>query len=795
MKKIRILLFILLALALLTAGGFTHNPEEPSRREGLDQALNNEVEKEYPEGEIIVKFAPLTAQSIITNAHQQVGGEVQKKSPDRPYFQLVELPPEMKVEEGVKAYEDLPGVQYAEPNFIKRIMGEPALEERKPGESVPGEPAPGHPVPKEPGETDLEEPPLKKPPLDYFHKLWGLHNTGQEIEEIKGTPGADISALKAWEITTGSSDVVLSVIDTGVDYYHPDLQDNMWKDLEGSHGYDFHNNHEDPMDMHGHGTHVAGTAGAVGYNQKGITGVSQEVQIMALAGLGPQGVGYNFDLVEATYHAVDNGAHIINNSWGSTNYSHALKEALKYARDHDVLVVCSAGNMAHTGNPPGYPASFDLPNIISVAASDQKDKLTFFSNYSDRFQRVHLAAPGDNIFSASPHSYEVLEGDIIFQEEFDDLSRWEVLYGWELSPDHYTVGSSSVFTNQRGSDMGININFSPQGKKYRALTFDLRKELDPEEEEVLYLIDFTGQVLLGQWSGSTEGEFETKKAFLPPGERELVFYLSAPSFETRGEGVYLDNFQITEAAQVEPVPDTCGYFFNRGTSMAAPHVSGIAALLKAQNPDFGYQEIKEAILENVDPLPHLSPFTETGGRANAYKVLASTLPPPEEYLLEVGAKGEGQIKVEGTTVDLPYSYTYEEGSRVELEALPGESWEFDRWLVNQKEYFQDTITLTLEEETKAVAHFIKVLPPQDNIPLDKSWEIRFNRGFTPEEIESIDIKKNDKPIPVNREMKPEDKVIIIIPKEDYEPDTDYYLWITLANSNQYKKYFHTEKNQ
>ena len=284
-------------------------------------------------------------------------------------------------------------VEYAEPNF--RIeLDEPAnslyskdLLYREPGSAHPNDPQ--------------------------FGDQWALNNLGQD----GGKERADIDALKAWLTTKGSKDVVVAVLDSGVDFTHVDLRANMWirpadvsaytddelGDFNDINGYNGTDKISDPMDDNGHGTHCAGIIGAEGDNGEGIAGINWTVKIMPLKFLGKGGFGSTNDAIEAINYAIDRkkkgvNVRIISASWGSTSKSKALGDTIKAAGDAGILFVAAAGNNGSNNDRwPHYPSNYDLPNVVSVAALDRADKMASFSNFG--LKAVHIAAPGKDILS------------------------------------------------------------------------------------------------------------------------------------------------------------------------------------------------------------------------------------------------------------------------------------------------------------------------------------------------------------------------------------------------------------
>lgn len=263
-----------------------------------------------------------------------------------------------------------------------------------------------------------------------------VSNTRQYIEfEIENSPNdplfnqqymhSKIETPFAWNKTTGSKEVIIAVIDTGVDYLHKDLRSNIFSNpnelvdgidndrngyVDDINGWDFINGDNNPIDDNAHGTHCAGIIGAVGNNGEGIVGINWQVSILPCKFLDRYGSGSTIDAVEAIYYAADMGVDIMSNSWGGGQYSKALYDAITYAKDKGILFVAAAGNESNDNDDsPSYPASYTIPNVVSVAATDTNDKLASFSNYGKN--TVHIAAPGVSILSTVlRNSYQQFSG-------------------------------------------------------------------------------------------------------------------------------------------------------------------------------------------------------------------------------------------------------------------------------------------------------------------------------------------------------------------------------------------------
>lgn len=435
---------------------------------GSEPSINTAFKQEYVEGELIVKFKGNIPLSKAQAFHKSVGAFVEHGYPSIG-AELIKLPIGLSVENAVQAYTSNPSVEYAEPNFIvhKAVI---------------------------PNDTYF----------DYHNSgvdagQWGLYNYGQTIKGVAVTPLADINATAAWDIHNGVgsvANVVVAVVDTGVDYNHLDLAGNIWSnpgeicgdviDNDGNGfvddciGWNFSYGTNDPLDddNDSHGTHVAGTIGAICNNGIGVCGVNWSVKIIPVKVLNSSGYGSMDNVIMGVLYAVQNGAKYINASYtyeGSP--SAAERDSINTANNNGVLFIAAAGNFGSDNDTyPAYPAGHMLPNIISVGASDYTDTKASFSDYGE--DSVHVFAPGVNIFS-------------------------------------------TIISNK-----------------------------------------------------------------------------------------------ITYA-----ISGIMGYGFLAGTSMAAPHVTGLASLVASYKPWLTHLEVKETILSSADKKPQLAGFAASAGRINAYDAL------------------------------------------------------------------------------------------------------------------------------------------------------------------------------
>lgn len=437
-------------------------PEAPTMRKAADKSytpsaaemIDMQVKAAHAAGELLIKFRDTVTPRQINAFMQKHGLETIKAYKILPNTFHVRITDQQTAGDKARSLMALPEVDIVQLNMKTQLHG----------------------FPNDPG----------------FDGLFGMHNTGQ----TGGEDDADIDAPEAWDTETGSGQVIVGVLDSGIDYDHPDLADNMWINadeipdngvddddngyVDDVYGWDFAYGDNDPSDYCGHGTHVAGTVGAIGNNGIGVAGVCWNVKLMALKYLNDESGGWTDDMMTAIEYGVANDVDIIQNSTGGGSYEEVLKRAIE---NTNTLFVSSAGNDAkNTDADAAYPSAYNCANILAVAALDHNNEISTFSNFGA--QTVDLAAYGTDILSTKPYN-----------------------------------------------------------------------------------------------------------------ETEIDF--GAP-----GSGLDADYYGIIS-----------------GTSMSTPQVSGAAALLLSHKPDYTWQELKSAIMENVDVVSSMLGKCVTHGKLNVYKAL------------------------------------------------------------------------------------------------------------------------------------------------------------------------------
>jgi thermitase len=374
---------------------------------GMDQTAHSDLQKysallslhDRMPGEVIVKVKPnglqrmsaYGAAGVIDTSRFSVT-EMSSFETNNSFY-LVKLSDDAQTASFLGEMNKSDQVEYAEPNYIVKKLG----ERDNADENIPNDPD--------------------------FAKLWGMKNSGQKDSGNQvGVANADIGAARAWTITTGNKDVIVAVIDTGVDYTHPDLVGNIYKNpgesgsgketngidddsngfVDDFRGWNFAGvSNNNPMDDNEHGTHVAGTIGANGNDGRGVVGVNWNTSILPIKFLTGGGSGTLADAVKSIQYATIMGAHVMNNSWGGGGFTQSMFDSIVEAKNKGLLFVAAAGNDGdNADSSPHYPAGYQVDNVLAVAATDNRDALASFSTFGKR--TVHIAAPGHRIVSSVP---------------------------------------------------------------------------------------------------------------------------------------------------------------------------------------------------------------------------------------------------------------------------------------------------------------------------------------------------------------------------------------------------------
>jgi len=653
-KKWLVVLFFFLTLFSFFLSNASSEDQISQKIKDLHQRLKKAEEKGYIEDELIVSFKPSYAQALAGLKHEDVLQEVSlklkllkvgvksiKKIGNSSQFFLIKLDKEVDTLESAKSkLMKLPEVEYVEPNYIYKLQG-----------TVPND--------------------------FYNFDLWALKK---------------IQAPQAWDIATGSNEVIVAVIDSGVDYTHEDLAQNMWVNTReiADNGIDDDGNGyvddvygiapeyskivknikiSDPMDVNGHGTHVAGIIGAVGNNGKGVVGVNWNVKILSCMATDPLTGLLNLDSILECYEYIaslkDRGENIkvINASYGGPNFSYHEFSAIQKLRERGILLVAAAGNYGKNNDvSPAYPCNYNLDNIICVASTDRNDNLSWFSNYGN--STVHVAAPGEEIYSTYPITYENFNPSYCKNLFFDDfengLNNWSIfsyvdnedekLKNLSYSAQNVDVGLSTKYfvspshslTESVSGNYTDNATILIISKPFYMLPyyrdqkifgyFSFHAYLQPGDigSVVFGADDFNKLFIPWAMDGNIidllkwRDKWITLSFYIPKDLRKdtsqlMLAFIPNDDWLT-DDGIYWDNIGICTISW-----PTNKYASMSGTSMAAPFVSGLAALIWSKEPNLSYIEVKNRILSTVDVLPQLSGKVKTSGRINAYRALLGSI--------------------------------------------------------------------------------------------------------------------------------------------------------------------------
>ena len=544
-------------------------------------------EDQSVEGEVILTFKPAVHELQATTAltRHSLGMTQRYRGLSRHkhrVFALVRDGKKRSTAELIRMLQKDPDVEAAEPNYLRQVS---ALRE---------------------DDAELAE-------------TWGLSNSGQTVNSVAGVRGIDVKYLEAWKLARPpTGEIVVAVIDTGVDVRHPDLEANIWSnpgEIAGNgvdddnngyaddvQGYDFARKTPVVTDSGNHGTHVAGTIAASGHNGLGIIGVQPLAKILPLA-VSYDGASMSTSAVlEAINYVIllkDRGVNIVavNASYGGASATTAERRAIETLRDAGIILCAAAGNDG-TDNDlvPAYPAAYSTSNIISVAAVTQTGALAGFSNYG--VTSVDIAAPGSNIYSAEPAGN-------------NNISRVTV--------------AGTVFAASSIEHSGLTDSKGISGLIYNCGLGDVSE----------FPAEVKGNIALIQ-RGTLN--FSTKAAnALRAGATAAIIYDNTASAVGSGgwtlgaAGAWIPAVHITRnsgqailAKLVSPVSGTVanypgpkgGYRFLSGTSMAAPHVSGAVAFAALNFPEDPMPQRMERILQNSTPLTSLAGKVGTGGLLN-----------------------------------------------------------------------------------------------------------------------------------------------------------------------------------
>ena len=545
-------------------------------------ADTNHPAQAYVESEVIVTFKPSVdlnaAQQALSNHSLPLTQHYAELSRHRGRHSGLVRAKNRTTAELIAELNQDPAVELAEPNYLRWVTGTP---------------------------NDT-----------LFTNLWGLRNTGQMVNGFTGTAGDDIRFVAAWGLARPTTNqFVVAIIDTGVDYTHPDLAGNMWTNpgeipgngldddgdgyVDDYYGYDFLDNLPNPTDSGFHGTHVAGTIAAIGNNQLGVIGVDYQARIMALRVSSDGNSMPDSAVIEAIQYATmmkGRGVNIvaINESFGGGGSNSTEGAAMQSAGNAGIIFCVAAGNnTANNDTTAVYPASYRLTNMIVVAATDQNDALASFSDYGPN--TVDLAAPGVNILSTLPVAQAgtlayVQQGSTAYSA--NELEYSGITTGITAKVYYCGLGNPSDFPAAARNNIALiargTLTFS--NKVVNAMAAGAR-----------------AAVIYNNVSGNFSGTLGGTKNWIPAISLSQTDGLSV---KTNSLATVVNN---TDPSQI--------YQYLDGTSMATPHVSGAVAFAAMNFPSETVTQRIQRVLANVDVIPGLTGKVRTGGRLNLQRMV------------------------------------------------------------------------------------------------------------------------------------------------------------------------------
>ncbi len=591
--------------------------ENGNRDKGFATHAGMIRDAKYVEGEVLVRFKPNVSQNAVEAISRDNFSTVVSrysalaKTSKREYALL--RAKYRTTQQMIQAFSKLPEVEAVSPNFILHT-----------DDTIPNDPN--------------------------FDYLWGLHNTGQ----TGGTSGIDIDAPQVWDLITGSSDVIVGVIDTGIDYNHPDLNPNLWVNpgetadgidndgngyIDDIYGINAITGSGNPMDDHGHGTHCAGTIGAVGNNGQGVAGVNWNVKMIGTKFLDATGYGTDADALECIDYLIDlkttYGQNIVaaNASFGGGGYDAVLESAIDSMGTAGIVFCAAAGN-DWTDNDaiPHYPSSYTCSNIIAVTAIDHFG----WQNFNYGATSVDLGAPGVDILSTIAAVYYPRSEDIFFDDMESGSGQWitgGTNNSWAITtdqeifenPDFPVPSPPSFWSDSPGTyylpftDSWLmnasDIDLSSYVGQDLYLGFGSAEYLEAHVDHGYVEVSGDGGSTwesLMDFAGYAYYWYKPFSFLIPDSVKTPNFrfrFHLVTDINVEYDGWLIDDVGIGTA-------NFYSYGFKSGTSMATPHVTGAVALIAAMYPHETTSERVARILDNVVPLASLDGLCTTGGMVN-----------------------------------------------------------------------------------------------------------------------------------------------------------------------------------